>query len=138
LRLETFDLVSEFNKCESLKSQSEKRTTLSSDKENKIEKFKSEFDAAISDDLNTPKALAVIWETLKSNIPSSDKYDLIMSFDEVLGLKLGEFKEEKITPEIKKLLEKREELRAAGDFAAADKVRDELSEMGYTVKDTHV
>ncbi|SRR5258708_6469456 len=126
------------NQVESLKSQAEKRTALSSEKENKIEKFRSDFDAAISDDLNTSKALAVVWETLKSNIPSADKYDLIMSFDEVLGLKLGEFKEEKITPEIKKLLEKREELRAAGDFAAADKVRDELSEMGYTVKDTHV
>lgn len=124
----------------SLKEQADKRTALSSEKEEKIEKFRNEFDSAIEDDLNTPRALAVVWETLKSNIPSSDKYDLIMSFDEILGLNLSQVKETeaKIPKEVEKLIEKRDQLRSEGKFKEADEVRDEIVKMGYTVKDSHV
>jgi hypothetical protein len=38
--------------------------------------------------MNTPQALAVLWETAKSNIPPGDKRDLILDFDTVLGLQL--------------------------------------------------
>ncbi|KKU23237.1 MAG: Cysteine-tRNA ligase, partial [Microgenomates group bacterium GW2011_GWC1_46_15] len=71
----------------SLKSQTE-RTTLSEEKEEKLENYRNDFTSAVNDDLNTPRALAVLWEMLKSNIPSGDKYDLALSFDEVLGLNL--------------------------------------------------
>ncbi len=64
------------------------RTILSEDKENKIEEFRTKFMGAINDDLNTSKALATLFEVLKSNIPSEDKYDSVKSFDEVLGLNL--------------------------------------------------
>lgn len=64
------------------------RTTLSEEKNEKIEEFRIKFNEAINDDLNTSKAMAVLFEMLKSNIPSEDKYDLAISFDEVLGLVL--------------------------------------------------
>ncbi len=64
------------------------RTTLSEEKNEKIEEFRIKFNEAINDDLNTSKAMAVLFEMLKSNIPSEDKYDLAISFDEVLGLGL--------------------------------------------------
>ncbi len=64
------------------------RTALSSEKDSKISEFRDKFIEAINDDLNTSKALAVVFEMLKSNIPSEDKYDLAISFDEVLGLGL--------------------------------------------------
>jgi len=64
------------------------RTTLSEEKNEKIEEFRIKFNEAINDDLNTSKAMAVLFEMLKSNIPSEDKYDLAVSFDEVLGLGL--------------------------------------------------
>lgn len=70
----------------SLKTSS--RTALSSEKDSKISEFRDKFIEAINDDLNTSKALAVVFEMLKSNIPSEDKYDLAISFDEVLGLGL--------------------------------------------------
>ncbi len=69
-----------------LKSSS--RNTLSTEKNNKIEEYRLKFGDAINDDLNTGKAMAVLFEMLKSNIPSEDKYDLAISFDEVLGLGL--------------------------------------------------
>lgn len=64
------------------------RTVLSEEKNIKIEEFRTKFNGAINDDLNTSKAMAVLFEMLKSNIPSEDKYDLAISFDEVLGLGL--------------------------------------------------
>lgn len=64
------------------------RTILSEEKDNKIQMYQERFNQAINDDLNTSKALAVLFEMLKSNIPSEDKYDLAITFDEVLGLGL--------------------------------------------------
>lgn len=64
------------------------RTVLSEEKNEKIEEFRIKFNEAINDDLNTSKAMAVLFDMLKSNIPSEDKYDLATSFDEVLGLGL--------------------------------------------------
>lgn len=124
------------NQISSLKQETD-RTTLSAEKEQKIENFRNKFLEAISNDLNTPEALAVLWEVMKSNIPSTDKYDLALYADEVLGLNLAETKSQEITPEIQKLLKKRESLRAAGEYGEADKIRDELKNLGYTVKDSH-
>jgi len=64
------------------------RTILSNEKNEKVDEYRNKFNEAINDDLNTSKAMAVLFEVLKSNIPSEDKYDLAISFDEVLGLSL--------------------------------------------------
>lgn len=66
----------------------QERTVLSEEKNEKIIGFRNRFNEALNDDLNTSKAMAVLFEMLKSNIPSEDKYDLALSFDEVLGLSL--------------------------------------------------
>ncbi|OGG30421.1 cysteine--tRNA ligase, partial [Candidatus Gottesmanbacteria bacterium RIFCSPLOWO2_01_FULL_49_10] len=68
--------------------QQSERTTLSEEKLEKVDAYRKKFDKALSHDLNMPQALAVAWEVVKSNIPSPDKYDLILDFDEVLGLQL--------------------------------------------------
>lgn len=112
------------------------RNVLSQEKEDRIEKFRNDFILSINDDLNTPRALAVLWEMLKSNIPSSDKYDLAMTFDEVLGLKLGSVKEE--TEEIKSLKLKRDELRKEGKFEEADAIRKQIEDLGFSVRDKAV
>lgn len=120
-----------------LRSQPE-RKTLSTDKLKKIDKFREDFIEALSGDLNTPKALAVLWEMLKSNVPSEDKYDLAMSFDEVLGLGLAKVSKSKfqIPKKVKELMEKREELRKEGKFKESDKVRKEILKLGYQIEDT--
>jgi len=119
-----------------LKSQNA-RTILSEEEEKKIDEFRIEFIEAVNDDLNTPKALAVLWEMLKSNIPSEDKYDLAMSFDEILGIDLGKSSKPKEVPkEIKELLRKREELRAEKRFEESDKIRKQIEDLGYEVRDT--
>lgn len=64
------------------------RNSLSPEKDGKREAYYQRFMESVNDDINTSKALAIVFEVLKSNIPSEDKYDLILSFDEILGLKL--------------------------------------------------
>jgi len=119
----------------------ENRTVLSDEKLQKIDAFRAKFHAALENDLNIPGALAVVWEIAKSNIPSSDKYDVIREFDEVLGLELGSYElrvtsEQKIPKEIEELVEKRNALRKEKKFDEADTVRKELEEKGYVVEDT--
>ena len=115
-----------------------KRTTLSPEKQVKLDVFRKKFLAAINNDLNTPQALAVLWEMMKSNIPSEDKYDLALFFDEMLGLKLAEpmAAERRPTAEVKKLAEEREKLRSEGKFKEADKVRKKIQDLGFVVEDT--
>mgnify|MGYP005842190849 FL=1 len=116
------------------------RISLSNEKRKKVENYLFRFENAVNDDLNTPKALAVFWETLKSNIPSEDKYDLVLTFDEVLGLKLSEISEiiglVKIPQKVENLINEREELRKKGEFAEADKIREEIKSKGFIIEDT--
>lgn len=112
------------------------RTILSEEKQVKIVDFQNRFRESINDNLNTPKALAVLWEMMKSNISSQDKYDLALSFDEVLGLGLNQTKEQKELPEnIKQLVREREELRREKKYKEADKIRDQITSLGYNLTD---
>lgn len=119
------------------------RTTLSSEKLDAVEEFRTRFFAFMEDDLQTPEALAVFWEVTKSNIPGQDKYELIMTFDEVLGLDLAkqtaEFERGKsaqdIPQEIRALADQRQVLRAKGEFAKADALRQQLLDQGWQVVD---
>ncbi len=121
-----------------LRSQLQKRNALSDEKLEKIDAFRLRFDEALANDMNTPQALAVVWELLKSNITSQDKYDLILDFDEVLGLGLAEVKEavvEAVPDDIQELLMKREALRKAKKYQESDDIRKELQQKGYEIED---
>jgi cysteinyl-tRNA synthetase len=114
------------------------RTVLSDEKNIKVNKFSEAFSLAINDDLNTAKALAVLWEVVKSNIPSEDKYDLAISFDEVLGLGLSEISipETFTIPEnVQKLVNQRESYRSSKNYKDADAVRSLIENEGYIVVD---
>ena len=114
------------------------RTALSHEKNEKVEEFRKRFLSVVFDDLNTSKALAVLWEMLKSNIPGRDKYDLALYFDEGLGLGLAKLPivSYQIPAEITQLAKKREELRKEEKFEEADKIRIEIEKKGYKVEDT--
>jgi cysteinyl-tRNA synthetase len=99
--------------------------------------FREKFLEAINDDLNMPRAMAVIQEMLKSDMPSTEKHTTILDFDRVLGLSLDEVdKLQAIPPEVQKLVGARQQARASKDFAASDRLRDEIKALGYEVKDT--
>lgn len=119
-----------------LKETKEQRRQLAEQKLEKIEDYRLRFKEALGNDLGIPQALAVVWEMVKSNIPSGDKLEMLLDFDEVLGLKLSETEEIKIPGEVKKLAEKRLKLRQEGKWGEADKVRKEIEKRGFVIEDT--
>lgn len=103
-----------------------------------IETLKKEFLNSVNDDLNIPRAMAVVWSIIKDPRKSKQFWDLLMDFDKVLGLRLNEVseKEEKIEPEILELIKQREEARAQRNWKVADEIREKLKRMGIVVIDT--
>ena len=113
------------------------RTQLSEPKLKKIDQYRAKFLNALNDDLNFPQALAVVWEMVKSNIPDYDKRELLLDWDQVLGLNLNSIQSEVVVPElVKQLVQQREDLRKSAKFALADEVRKEIELHGFLVKDT--
>ena len=99
--------------------------------------FKDKFNAAINDDLNMPRAMAVIQEMLKSDISDAQKYGTILDFDRVLGLQLDRLGQAQALPSaVQKLVDSRRQARQAKDFAASDQGRAEIEALRYQVQDT--
>lgn len=96
------------------------------------------FQMAIADDLNTSQALAVVWETISSDLPVGEKYNLINSFDSVLGLSLAKIKiwNDIIPPVIHELAKQRSEAKKQKDFTTADIMRKKIENKGYSIEDT--
>ena len=95
------------------------------------------FLKAINDDLNTPKALGILWDLIKDKeFPTKAKMRSLLKFDEVLGLGLDKVKPIKIPKEITELAAKREEMRQNQDWAGSDKLRHQAESKGYLIDDT--
>ena len=106
------------------------------------EKFKSKFLEEINNDLNMPKALAVVQEMLKSNLSNEDKKATLLEFDlEILGvgivnldIKAGE--DVKIDENVEMLKKERQKARKEKNFEESDRLRSEIEKLGYTVEDS--
>lgn len=127
--------------------QEQERTVLSEDKLTKINEYRQRFFTAIEDDLKTPEAISIMWEVTKSNIPGQDKYDLLIEFDEVLGLQLRnaenvlsiinreQSNQTEIQPNVQGLVNQRQRARDEKNWAEADRLRDEIAALGWRVLD---
>jgi cysteinyl-tRNA synthetase len=122
------------------------RTALSPEKLEKVNEYRQRFFGYMEDDLKTPEAIAVMWEVLKSNIPGSDKYDLLVEFDEVLGFGFRSLTTENVQQsqviggkdlpaEVAELIEKRKTAKSEKNWGEADALRASLESKGYLLKD---
>ncbi len=102
------------------------------------EAFLDRFVEQINDDLNMPRAVAVTWELVRSDLPAAAKKATLLEFDKVLGLRLAEWKpkEEIIPDEIMALVRQRQQARQEKRWKDADALRDQIVAAGYEVKDT--
>jgi len=101
------------------------------------ETFKARFIETINDDLNMPRAMAVVQEMLKSDIRDGDKFATMLDYDRVLGLSLDQVDKPEALPEaVQKLVDARQAARIAKDWAKSDQLRDVIQDMGYSVQDT--
>lgn len=81
--------------------------------------------------------MAVVQEMLKSSIGDADKHATIIDYDRVLGLSLDKVdKPEELPEEINLLVAERQAARDAKDWAASDRLRDMIQNLGYLVQDT--
>jgi cysteinyl-tRNA synthetase len=125
-------------------------------------KYKNKFLEAINDDLNMPKALAVVQELLKSKIENKDKLTTVLDIDKVLGLDLESIivftsnTQTSLMPnsvlvsketidfwknkkenrgEIIDLMKNRQEAREKKNWQESDRLRDEIEKKGYIIED---
>lgn len=109
----------------------------------KIKEYEDKFLETINDDLNIPAAMGIVWEIVRSQEKSKQYAELLLKFDEILGLDLAnskrylsEMNNVELPAEIKALLEERKQARENKDWALSDKIRDMIKEKGYSLKDT--
>jgi cysteinyl-tRNA synthetase len=95
------------------------------------------FRDAVSDDLDMPTAVKILNKAVSAELPDGDKYALVASWDEVLGLDLEREAREgfEVPSDVQALLEERDAAREAKDFGKADEIRDRLAKMGWEVMD---
>ncbi len=104
------------------------------------------FDAALEEDLSTPRALAELWGIVRDgDLDAAEALRLAFDMDRVFGLKLAEEAEAAgaanagedpaFAAEVEALIAERAEAKKARDFAAADAVRNALKDRGVILAD---
>jgi cysteinyl-tRNA synthetase len=96
------------------------------------------FLAALADDFNTPRAMAEIYDLVSegNKRPLAGAHAAVADLLDLVGLGSLSAVDEAVDPDAERLAREREEARAARDFDRADRLRDEIAERGYAVRDT--
>jgi cysteinyl-tRNA synthetase len=98
--------------------------------------FEAKFHSSLNNDLDTPTALTIVWEVVKSSLPAGEKLATLIKFDEVLGLGFEEQAKLDASEEVNNLLAEREKARQSKDFARSDEIRKQIADKGFEVVDT--
>ena len=107
-----------------------------------LQEARAQFYSAVSDDLNMPRCLALLWQLLKRPHPATaDEIELLKQIDGVLGLRLFDEPEgtDSVPAEtvawIESRMAERDSARARRDWKQADHVRNELVAAGILLED---
>jgi cysteinyl-tRNA synthetase len=102
------------------------------------DEFDRRFRDAIANDLDMPHALVVLNELVTSDVEPANKRELLDSWERVLGLDLERLAREgfEVPEEVQALIEERDRARAERDYGRSDRIRDQMTEMGWEVMDT--
>lgn len=112
-----------------------------------INQIEHSFKSALNDDLNTAKALAVIFNfisTIEQKLTKEDilfdevsqAKELIFKIDQVLGLVDEKKIFYKLPSEVEKLIQEREKYRCQKNYKKADEIRNYLKKVGWQIEDT--
>ena len=111
-----------------------------------FDSYRTRFDEAMDDDLNTADAIGVLFELVRAvNIAVEGAptralakacLDMIGEFTDVLGLLYNRKKEDDLDGKVEEMIAARQTARKEKNFAEADRIRDELKAMGIEIMDT--
>ena len=113
----------------------------------KLGKFEKQFEEAMENDFNTPKAVAVIFDLINqgNSLIAQDKIsrfdtknilDFLKNIDKIFNFIFWKKSKEKIPTKILRLVKERERYRKDGLWQKADELRKKVKEMGYCIEDT--
>ncbi len=131
---------------EYLLSKAEDRDINEEEKEllKQVDIYYKDFVNSMEDDINTADAIASLFELVKfTNSNFNEKtakyviqytYDKLIELSKILGILYKE--NQVLDEEIMKLIQKRTQARKDKDYELADKIRDQLREMGILLEDT--
>jgi len=111
-----------------------------------IESARKKFNEYMDDDFNTPEAISIIFDLIKKVNPILNRNQLspiqakeILNFlkeaDEILGI-LPKIEKQKIPKKIRELVKIREKYRQEKNWQKADKIRQEIKNLGWQIEDT--
>lgn len=99
--------------------------------------YQEKFREFINDDLNTPEALALVWQILADRtLKNAAKKELLLKFDKVFGLSLAKIKPARVPESVKELVARRETARQNKNWVGADELRAQIAKDGWLVEDT--
>ncbi len=108
-----------------------------------VEGVRAKFIDTVGSDLNTALGITCIYDILKADTTDASKLEALKDIDKVLSLnlvreKISEQSAEKTDFElqIEALIEERKQAKKDKNFARADEIRNQLADMGVTIKDT--
>ena len=113
----------------------------------RLEQARDAFDGALSDDLNTPEALAAVHVLVGevnallasgavTRAGAAAVRAQVARMDDVLGVLLPREEEDRLSPEEQRLFDERQDARKRRDFTRADQARRKLEDMGIILEDT--
>jgi len=105
-----------------------------------INEFLSDFEEAVNDDLNIPKALGIAWNVVRYGKKSQLIFELLTNMNKIFGFDLEKKKsdnnEQEVAPEIQALVDERQQARKDKNWKRSDEIRDELKAKGIVLEDT--
>jgi cysteinyl-tRNA synthetase len=97
--------------------------------------FEAQFRAALDDDLNLTRVPDLLQKVLRSDLEGGEKRALLERWDEVLQLDLTRAVEVDVPAEVTELAERREHARRERQWETADRLREEIAALGWSVED---
>lgn len=110
--------------------------------------YLEKFQTHLANDLDTPNAIAVLWEVVKDDkLDNPTKAGTLVAMDEVLQIglsapqdegvrQLGVVSVDELTEDIQNLIDQREAARIAKNWLESDRLRDALQIKGYSIEDS--
>jgi len=98
-------------------------------------KYLNQFESAINDDLNIPKALSILWDLVRDK-KTTGKFRAIKEVDKIFGLDLLKKEIIEVPSQIKKLIKDREIARKQKNWKKSDQLRIQIQSLGFWVEDT--